>query len=186
MIEQAAIEIFLEKGYKGTTTREIASRAGVNDVTLFRRYGSKLNILNTIVERKMQMILETLKDIPRNALMADDDGLSQFAAKFLAVSKENIRFILFLVNEGQRIPSISEKIREFPQAVISDLQVALAGTDINRPSNLEDSRFIAILFSSLLIYLPILSSYLDPPVLNDESIIMTKFVGMVQKFLLET
>ena len=35
----AAVSVFAEKGYRTTTTKEIAERAGVNEVTLFRRYG---------------------------------------------------------------------------------------------------------------------------------------------------
>ena len=44
-ILRAASELFGERGYKATTTRVIAERAGVNEVTLFRRFGSKRGIL---------------------------------------------------------------------------------------------------------------------------------------------
>lgn len=44
-ILRAAAELFGERGYKATTTRAIAERAGVNEVTLFRRFGSKRGIL---------------------------------------------------------------------------------------------------------------------------------------------
>ena len=33
---RAAVEVFSEKGFSGASTREIASRARVNPVTLFR------------------------------------------------------------------------------------------------------------------------------------------------------
>ncbi len=36
-----AIRIFAEAGYHGTTTRRVAQEAGVNEVTLFRQFGSK-------------------------------------------------------------------------------------------------------------------------------------------------
>ncbi|MCV2393626.1 TetR/AcrR family transcriptional regulator [Actinotalea sp. M2MS4P-6] len=38
---RAAVDVFVERGYDGTTTQEIARRAGVNEVTLFRRWGTK-------------------------------------------------------------------------------------------------------------------------------------------------
>ena len=41
-IFSAAREIFALKGPHGTTTREIADRAGVNEATLFRHFGNKL------------------------------------------------------------------------------------------------------------------------------------------------
>lgn len=44
----AAAELFAEHGYRGTTTRAIAERAGVNEVTIFRRFSSKAGILRAI------------------------------------------------------------------------------------------------------------------------------------------
>ncbi len=41
----AAAELFGERGYKGTTTRMIAERAGVNEVTIFRQFGTKQGLL---------------------------------------------------------------------------------------------------------------------------------------------
>ena len=37
--------LFVEEGFWGMTTRELALRAGVNEVTLFRRFGSKAGLL---------------------------------------------------------------------------------------------------------------------------------------------
>ena len=41
----AAREIFERNGTRGTTTREVAERAGVNEATLFRHFGSKAALL---------------------------------------------------------------------------------------------------------------------------------------------
>jgi AcrR family transcriptional regulator len=38
---EATVAVFAERGYAAATTREIAARAGVNEVTLFRRFGTK-------------------------------------------------------------------------------------------------------------------------------------------------
>ena len=38
---RAAVKVFSEKGFSGASTREIAKRAGVNPVTLFRTFASK-------------------------------------------------------------------------------------------------------------------------------------------------
>jgi len=46
----AAAELFGQRGYKGTTTRAIAERAGVNEVTLFRRFKNKQGILQALGE----------------------------------------------------------------------------------------------------------------------------------------
>lgn len=49
-IVAAARDLFTERGYAATTTRAIAERAGVNEVTLFRRFTSKAGILRALAE----------------------------------------------------------------------------------------------------------------------------------------
>lgn len=44
-LRQAALDLIAEQGFKGATTRKIAERAGVNEVTLFRLFGNKLNLV---------------------------------------------------------------------------------------------------------------------------------------------
>src|SRR5215813_10480451 len=41
----AAVAVFGECGFRGATTRRIADQAGVNEVTLFRLFGSKSALL---------------------------------------------------------------------------------------------------------------------------------------------
>jgi AcrR family transcriptional regulator len=48
---QAAIELMAEKGYDSTTTKEIAAAAGVNEVTLFRHFGTKMKLLEVAFQR---------------------------------------------------------------------------------------------------------------------------------------
>jgi AcrR family transcriptional regulator len=47
----AAIDLMSEKGYDGTTTKEIAIAAGVNEVTLFRHFGTKQKLLEEAFHR---------------------------------------------------------------------------------------------------------------------------------------
>ena len=47
----AAIRVFGETGYRGATTRRIAQVADVNEVTLFRHFGSKEELLRAALEQ---------------------------------------------------------------------------------------------------------------------------------------
>src|SRR5579872_3360865 len=49
-ILRAAREIFERNGTRGTTTREVAERAGVNEATLFRHFGNKVSLLEAMRE----------------------------------------------------------------------------------------------------------------------------------------
>jgi AcrR family transcriptional regulator len=41
----ATLDLLSQRGYEGMTTKEIASQAGVNEVSLFRRWGTKAAIV---------------------------------------------------------------------------------------------------------------------------------------------
>lgn len=67
-ILHAATELYAETGFRGTTTRHIAQRAGVNEVTLFRHFGSKTALLHEAIQcacaRREQNLLP---EVPHNA-----------------------------------------------------------------------------------------------------------------------
>jgi AcrR family transcriptional regulator len=76
-ILQAALEAFAEKGYHGTTTRQLATRSGLSVPGIYHHYPSKQDILFDL----MMVIIEELLDRSRRALAsADDDPRSQFDA----------------------------------------------------------------------------------------------------------
>lgn len=47
----AAARVFSEAGYRGATTRRIAFEAGVNEITLFRHFGSKDALIRQAIAR---------------------------------------------------------------------------------------------------------------------------------------
>ena len=47
----AAARLYSESGYRGATTRRIAEQAGVNEVTLFRHFGSKDSLIREAISR---------------------------------------------------------------------------------------------------------------------------------------
>ncbi len=53
LVEAAAL-VFARDGLNGATTREIAHEAGVNEVTLFRKFGSKYQLLTAVLEKMYQ------------------------------------------------------------------------------------------------------------------------------------
>lgn len=49
-ILKSAMQLFAQQGITATTTKEIAEQAGVNEVTLFRRFGSKQGLLLSVLQ----------------------------------------------------------------------------------------------------------------------------------------
>lgn len=58
-ILDSALKVFIEKGYNGATTQEIANAADISEVTLFRHFSSKQEIFMEGIE---PIIVNTLKN----------------------------------------------------------------------------------------------------------------------------
>jgi TetR/AcrR family transcriptional regulator len=54
---QAALEVFVEKGFSATRTEEVASRAGVAKGTLFLYYPSKEDLLKAVVRENLSTLI---------------------------------------------------------------------------------------------------------------------------------
>lgn len=55
-ILNAALELFAEKGFSASTTKEIARRAKVNEVTIFRQFRSKRALFAAVVAERSPML----------------------------------------------------------------------------------------------------------------------------------
>ena len=58
LILEVAEKLFIEKGYTGTRTAEIANEAGVNQALLHYYFRTKENLFNQIFEQKATQLLE--------------------------------------------------------------------------------------------------------------------------------
>lgn len=58
-ILSAALKVLADAGVHGTTTRAIADVAGVNEVTLFRRFGTKAELLRLAITHRFQTVMLT-------------------------------------------------------------------------------------------------------------------------------
>lgn len=66
-ILDAAARLYADHGFRGTTTRAIAEAAGVNEVTLFRLFGSKETlIVEALRTRSVPVHVGTLPEVPRD------------------------------------------------------------------------------------------------------------------------
>jgi AcrR family transcriptional regulator len=68
---EAAIKVYAEAGMRGATTRRIAQAADVNEVTLFRHFRTKRDLLRAALEHfTLSGVAQPLPDGPRSPLGA--------------------------------------------------------------------------------------------------------------------
>src|SRR5262245_15927735 len=51
-IIDVALKLFSEKGFRGTTTKEIALAAGINEAIIFRHFATKSDLYAAIIDQK--------------------------------------------------------------------------------------------------------------------------------------
>jgi AcrR family transcriptional regulator len=83
-ILSVAAEVFLERGYEGSTVREIATRAGLlNQGSLYYYIDSKEDLLVAILERAYQRGVETLTEDDRLSAEPAPRRLAAFVERWI-------------------------------------------------------------------------------------------------------
>src|SRR6516225_9018777 len=70
-LEQAAMELFLERGFEQTTVTEIAGRAGLTQRTFFRHFADKREVLFGGSGALQELLVSTLASAPESAAPID-------------------------------------------------------------------------------------------------------------------
>ncbi|MEU4191995.1 helix-turn-helix domain-containing protein [Kribbella sp. NPDC026611] len=66
-LREAAMELYAERGYDGTTVAEIADRAGVTARTFFRHFADKREVLFAGSEQLEVLMVKALSEAPADA-----------------------------------------------------------------------------------------------------------------------
>ncbi|MBE5107518.1 TetR/AcrR family transcriptional regulator [Bacillus thuringiensis] len=119
-IIEAFLELFRTYGYKGTTTRSISELAGVNEVTIFRNFGSKKNIMEKAVE-SLSRDMELDKLMPGEMTWNLEDDLLCIAEGYLAYIEKLKDLILISFQEAEMFPELKEKIALIPKQLKESL-----------------------------------------------------------------
>ena len=116
----AALDLFYQRGYQGTTTRAIADGAGVNEVTLFRRFGSKRNIFIEAVKRETDVSAE----LEESHFSLSDDleaDLTTVGLRIVGEMTARARLVKIIMMEAARDPVIWQHISSTPFGVIEKI-----------------------------------------------------------------
>jgi len=119
----AAARVFARDGLQGATTREIASEAGVNEVTLFRHFHSKENLLGSVFRRGAAHYAEALADSEASTQDIHRD-LLRCARRYHELLEANEALIRMLIGEASRYP---EEARRMIHEAIQPLRNKLIG-----------------------------------------------------------
>src|SRR5579862_8776053 len=112
LLQEALIELTIQKGFAAVTVSDLTKSAGINRGTFYRHYEDKFDLLNHYA----QTVYELLDLIPDATLSAFADVSARPAAPGLVAILEHIRanahfYRMMLGPNGD--PMFTEKIRQY-------------------------------------------------------------------------
>ena len=107
-IVRAAMELFARNGFRGTTTRDLAFHADVNEAIIFRHFKTKEELYRAILEEKVSQMRDAPCAEIEELALADDDQkfLEAVGNKFLEKHEQDttfMRLLLFSALEGHEL-----------------------------------------------------------------------------------
>ena len=129
-ILEAAARVYAEFGYRGATTRRIATAAGVNEVTLFRIFGSKAALFEALMQSHVAQ--SPIPELPDNPVNPERE-MTDWCAAVLSHMRENSALIRTSFGEIEERPEAAVCMCEGPNCagmVLTDYVLRLQSTGL--------------------------------------------------------
>lgn len=129
-ILKAAIALFAKKGYDATTTKDLASSAGVAEGTLFRHFTNKKAILVEVATNGWVEILTDL--LTELSEMGSYKAVAQVMRRRMLRMRENGDMMRVCFMEAQFHPELRDRIQADVIAKMTDVAEAFFETAMER------------------------------------------------------
>jgi AcrR family transcriptional regulator len=192
-ILDAALRVFASEGYTGATTRKIAEEANVAEVTLFRKFKSKENLLKEVLVNN-RTVFSSLDDLFHLFQKEKDIDLEtelrilgKNIAKTMRDKKKDRKrrmFMFMLFEEGRRRPEVAKALSAFLQMNIKPLSEYFELQIKNRKMRNVNSRSAAVTFVSYFVYTTLLREVFGDNFLGDNDEEIERFIDIFTKGIL--
>ena len=156
-ILEAASEVFTEKGFSGTRTRDIAEKAGINLALLNYYFRSKEKLFEQVMKIKVVLLFGKIFPILSNEKTSLEEKIDLVSNKYFEILSKNPNLPLFVLSEMQKKNSEVKSI--IPVNKIFKNSVILKQIKERKPE-LNPSHFL-INFLSMTIF-----PFITKPVFN--------------------
>ncbi len=107
-ILQVAVQLFSQRGFRGTTTREIANAAGVSEAMVFRHFATKQELYAAILDLACHNDIKHPMELAGEAVNAKDDygvfyGLAISALTDHDEDPQFMRLLMYSALEGHEL-----------------------------------------------------------------------------------
>jgi AcrR family transcriptional regulator len=183
-ILDAALKVFSSQGYTGATTRRIAEEANVAEVTIFRKFQSKENLLKEVLIRNRVEISE-LDNLFRIEEDVDIEtellALGKKIAKDLSDKKKDSKnriFMFMLFEEGRNRAEVSEILTSVFQDYITRLSEFFELQVRKGKLRTINTRSAALTFISYFVYTSLIKGVLEYSFLGNDDEEVERFIDI--------
>ncbi len=121
-LEQAAMELYVERGFEQTTVAEIAKRAGLTERTFFRHFADKREVLFAGAGSLEDLLVSTVADAPANLAPLDAATVGLDAAGTLLQERRAF------AQQRHAVIALNTELQERELIKLASLSGALADT----------------------------------------------------------
>lgn len=110
-ILEIAVKLFSQRGFRGTTTRELAAAVGVSEPVLYQHFATKRDLYGAIIDYKFRKGLDEFSRLLAEAGKTQDDraflrALATIVIRWFQDDPAYVRLLLYSALEGHEIAAI--------------------------------------------------------------------------------
>ena len=122
-IINATFEILQEEGFAKATTKKIAYKAGVNEVTIFRNFKNKSNLVEVTKNYYLQLLINKLNEIFN---YKEDEEIDEYLKiaffGILNLSEEDFSIIRVAMEEVREDPEKQDLLSDITDVILDKLE----------------------------------------------------------------
>lgn len=111
LILKVAEELFMDKGFNGVSTTEIAQKVGCNQALIHYYYRTKANLFQKVFENKLRYLVSQF-DITDDNEEDFEERLRNRIAKHYDILKQNPKLPIFILNEINNNSKTKDLLKE--------------------------------------------------------------------------
>lgn len=153
-IMDVALRLFSESGYYSTPTKRIAQEAGVNELTLFRHFGSKEHLFQETTEKYVEAI-NLKSEITQHIQLDFETSMTEIAKDYLdfCFTNEKIYKIQLRLKDDEKEFVRLKLSRQFQDVLIEYFNELLEKGDIEGNPEIMATCFINSILGAFTVYL---------------------------------
>lgn len=128
-IKQAATKVFMEKGFDGTTTRDIAAEANIHLALLNYYFRSKQKLFDSVFDEIIQLYFKGIDAVLSQSIPLKEKITALIDYEF-SMLRQSPNMAFFILNEMHRnptrfVPSIARSVAQLEQQLAEAHQAGL-------------------------------------------------------------